>query len=83
MKQKIKKLIYTIPLESDYVHSGSIVVSAFDIPGNQKKGAGGVSIKVQTSDNSKDIAHTEASIVIPRRQVKQLRKALKKICKGD
>lgn len=82
MKQKIKKLSYKIPLKSSLVESGYIEVSTFDIPVSQKKSnQGGICIKVKVDDNIKGVEQTEESIMIPRRQIKTLRKALKKISK--
>ncbi|MBX7491011.1 hypothetical protein [Helicobacter turcicus] len=81
MKQKIKKFSYKIPLKSSLIESGYIEVSTFDIPNvdEKKDNQGGVCIKVKVDDNIKGIEQTEESIVIPRRQIKTLRKALKKI----
>ena len=52
MKQKIKKLSYTIPLKGEYFKNGSIEVSAFDIPGRYNQEPDIVSIKVKIDDNA-------------------------------
>ncbi|TLD81228.1 hypothetical protein LS70_008025 [Helicobacter sp. MIT 11-5569] len=81
MKQKIKKLSYTIPLKSNLFKKGSIEVSTFDIPGQKDKNMGAVSIKIKVDEALRDATKNENSIMIPRRQIKALRKALKKIQK--
>ena len=37
MKQKIKKLAYTIPLDSDYIHDANIVVAKINVPSKKDK----------------------------------------------
>ncbi|WP_299546158.1 hypothetical protein [uncultured Helicobacter sp.] len=82
MKQKIKKLSYTIPLKSSLFKKGVIEVSTFNIPGQSGKDAGAVCIKVSVDDTLRDTIQNEQSIMIPKKQVKALRKALKKINKN-
>ncbi|MDE5925823.1 MAG: hypothetical protein K2N75_02785 [Helicobacter sp.] len=79
MKQRIKKVTYTIPLRGDLVKNGNIVVSSFDIPSKKDKKYQAVSIVVGLEDTSD--SPTQWEVIIPRKQVKQLRKALKKVCK--
>lgn len=78
MKQKIKKLSYKIPLKSSLFKKGSIEVSTFDIPGQSGKDKGAISIKVSVDDTLRDTTQNEQFIMIPRKQIKALRKALKK-----
>lgn len=81
MKQKIKKLSYIIPLKSSLFKSGTIEVSAFDIPGQSQKDAGAISIKVSVNEALRDSIQNKQSIIIPKKQIKTLRKILKKISK--
>lgn len=83
MKQKIKKVTYTIPLRGELVENGSITVSSFDIPNKKDKKYQAVSIAVELCGNndSSDSTPTQWKIVIPKKQVKELRKALKKVSK--
>lgn len=82
MKQKIKKVAYTIPLCGDLVKNGNIIVSSFEIPDKKDKKYQAVSIAVELENREdKDLTPTQWKVVIPRRQVKELRKALKKVCK--
>ena len=37
MKQKIKKLAYTIPLDNDYIHDANIVVAKINVPSKKDK----------------------------------------------
>lgn len=37
MKQKIKKLAYTIPLDSDYIHDANIVVAKIHVPSKKRQ----------------------------------------------
>ncbi|WP_416826202.1 hypothetical protein [Helicobacter ganmani] len=79
MKQRIKKVTYTIPLRGDLAKNGNIIVSSFDIPSKKDKKHQAVSIMVELEDTSDSPAQWE--VIIPRKQVKKLRKALKKVCK--
>lgn len=82
MKQKIKKVSYTIPLRGELVKNGSIIVSSFDIPNKKDKKYQAVSIAVELeSEDTQDSMPNKWEIVVPRSQVKELRKALKKVCK--
>ncbi|TLD89167.1 hypothetical protein [Helicobacter sp. MIT 05-5294] len=82
MKQKIKKVAYTIPLRGDLVKNGNIIVSSFDIPNKKDKKYQVVSIAVKLEDNdSKDSTSAEWKVFVPRKQIKELRKALKKVSK--
>ncbi|MCI5968837.1 hypothetical protein [Helicobacter sp.] len=81
MRQKIKKLSYTIPLKSSLLKKGTIEVSAFDLPNQDSKDTGAVTIKVNVNDTLRDATQNEQSIMIPKKRIKALRKALKKISK--
>ena len=81
MKQKIKKLAYTIPLDSDYIHDANIVVAEINVPSKKDKKQTAISISLNLNDDTKDITHPEWKVIIPKRKVKELRKALKRICK--
>lgn len=81
MKQKIKRISYTIPLRGDLVKNGNIIVASFDIPNKKDKKYQAVSIVVELKDEEAENSPTQWKVVIPRKQVKELRKALKKVCK--
>ncbi len=81
MKQKIKKVTYTVPLRGDLVKNGNIIVSSFDIPNKRDKKYQVVSIAVELEVDTRDSTPTQWKVFIPRKQVKELRKALKKVCK--
>ena len=81
MKQKIKKLDYTIPLDSDYIQDANIVVAKIHVPSKKDKKQTASSISLNRNDDTKDITHPEWKVIIPKRKVKELRKALKRICK--
>ncbi|CAM2948537.1 hypothetical protein [Helicobacter burdigaliensis] len=80
MKQKIKKLAYTIPLESEYVEGGNIIVARLEVPTKKGKKKSIVSISLSLEDNPKEFSQAEWKVLIPKRKVKELRKALKKVC---
>lgn len=79
MKQKIKKLAYTIPLDSKYVQNANIVVAKVNVPTKGDKKHSAISISLHLNDDR--ITEPEWKVIIPKRKVKELRKALKKICK--
>ena len=81
MKQKIKKLAYTIPLDSDYIHDANIVVAKINVPSKKDKKPTAISISLNLNDDTQDITHPEVKVIIPKRKVKECRKALKRICK--
>lgn len=80
MKQKIKKLAYTIPLESKYIEGGNIVVARLEMPTHKGKKKNIISISLNLENNPKELSHPEWKVLIPKRKVKELRKALKKVC---
>lgn len=81
MQQKIKKKSYTIPFSGELIKEGKIVVSSLNLPTEDKESGKLVSIAVNINDNLSDLSQTQWQIVIPKKKVKQLRKALKKAVK--
>lgn len=82
MKQKIKKVAYTIPLRGELAKDGSIIVESFDVPSKKDKKYQAISIAVELEGGEdQDSTPTQWKVVIPRKQAKELCKALKKVCK--
>ena len=81
MKQKIKKLAYTIPLDSDYIQDANIVVAKINVPSKKDKKQTAISISLNLNDDTKDITHPEWKVIIPKRKVKEMLNTLKRIRK--
>ena len=74
---KEERIFKTIPLND--TKNGTI---SFAIIKNPYEEDGNVVVSIGIMiDDTKDITHPEWKVIIPKRKVKKLRKALKKICK--
>ncbi|EES88896.1 hypothetical protein [Helicobacter canadensis] len=79
MKQKIKKLVYTIALDNQPNDESSIVISKINSPKKECKKHSMISISF--CPNDKKDSDTRCEIIIPKKKVKELRKALKQAYK--